>query len=65
MRLDNSARMNLPGSTTNNWTWRIGSSNVWEKLVPEAAALCKMAEVYDRLPAEVVAEAAEAEEAAS
>ena len=50
MRLDNSARMNLPGSTSNNWTWRIGGPDVWERLAPEAAALRQLAETYDRLP---------------
>ena len=24
MRLDNSARMNFPGTTKDNWGWRIG-----------------------------------------
>lgn len=50
MRLDNSARMNLPGSTSNNWTWRIGGPDVWERLAPEAAAMRQLAETYDRLP---------------
>ena len=50
MRLDNSARMNLPGSTSNNWTWRIGGPDVWERLAPEAAALRQLAQTYDRLP---------------
>ena len=62
MRLDNSARMNLPGSTVNNWTWRIGNPDIWEKLAPEAAALRELAEIYDRLPPEI-AEAAAPEEA--
>lgn len=59
MRLDNSARMNLPGSTTNNWTWRIGGPDIWDKLAPEAAALKELAQTYDRLPEEPV-EAAQA-----
>ena len=42
MRLDNSGRMNLPGSVKNNWTWRIGDSDVWKKLAPEAKALKKL-----------------------
>ena len=50
MRLDNSGRMNLPGSTKNNWTWRIGDSDVWDTLAGEAEALKEMAETYDRLP---------------
>ena len=52
MRLDNSARMNLPGSTTNNWTWRVGGPDIWEKLAPEAEALRELVETYDRLPEE-------------
>lgn len=50
MRLDNSGRMNLPGSTVNNWTWRIGESDVWKRLASEAKALRQLGEVYDRLP---------------
>ena len=50
MRLDNRGRMNLPGSTKNNWTWRIGDADVWKRLAPEAEALKEMAETYDRLP---------------
>ena len=50
MRLDNSGRMNLPGSTKNNWVWRIGDSDVWKKLAPEAKALREMGELYDRMP---------------
>lgn len=50
MRLDNSGRMNLPGSTKNNWTWRIGSTDVWKKLAAEAKALKELAETYDRMP---------------
>ena len=50
MRLDNSGRMNLPGSTENNWMWRIGDSDVWKRLAPEAKALRQLGEVYDRLP---------------
>ena len=52
MRLDNSGRMNLPGSVENNWTWRIGDSDVWNKLAPEAKALKKLGATYDRLPGE-------------
>jgi 4-alpha-glucanotransferase len=50
MRLDNCGRMNLPGSVENNWTWRIGDSDVWKKLAPEAKTLKKLGETYDRLP---------------
>ena len=60
MRLDNSARMNLPGSTSNNWTWRIGGPDVWERLAPEAAALRQLAETYDRMPEGLKKEAASA-----
>jgi hypothetical protein len=63
MRLDNSARMNLPGSTSNNWTWRVGGPGVWETLTAEATALRGLIETYDRLPEELKAAAGEAEEA--
>lgn len=50
MRLDNSARMNTPGKAAGNWAWRVGSTDVWAKLQPEAAELKQLAYVYDRLP---------------
>ena len=49
MRLDNSARMNFPGTTKDNWGWRIGEPGVLEGLAEEAAALRELAEAYDRL----------------
>jgi len=49
MRLDNSARMNLPGTAGGNWAWRIGGADVWQRLAPEAEALRALAETYGRL----------------
>lgn len=50
MRLDNSARMNTPGKAAGNWAWRVGDSNVWDKLQKEATELRQLAFTYDRLP---------------
>eukprot|EP00775_Hariotina_reticulata_P005043 gene5043-5285_t len=50
MRLDNSARMNVPGKAAGNWAWRAGSSDVWLTLSDEAAELKRLAYIYDRLP---------------
>jgi len=50
MRLDNSARMNVPGKAAGNWAWRVGSSDVWLTLADEAAELKRLAYIYDRLP---------------
>jgi 4-alpha-glucanotransferase len=50
MRLDNSARMNTPGKAAGNWAWRVGDSNIWQQLQPEAAELKRLAYVYDRMP---------------
>lgn len=50
MRLDNTARMNFPGTTKGNWSWRIGDSDVWSKLKKEAKELKQLATDYDRLP---------------
>lgn len=36
MRLDNSARMNTPGSIQGNWIWRIGDETVWAGLTEHA-----------------------------
>jgi len=49
MRLDNTARMNLPGTAGGNWAWRIGGADVWQRLAPEAEALRALAETYGRL----------------
>ena len=49
LRLDNSARMNFPGTVVDNWTWRIGEADVWVKLTQEAADLHLLAETFDRL----------------
>ena len=53
MRLDNSARMNLPGQAGGNWAWRVGGPEVWERLAPEADALRALAETYGRLAPQV------------
>lgn len=50
MRLDNSARMNFPGTIKGNWAWRVGDSSVWQRLAPEAKALKQLAAAFDRLP---------------
>ena len=50
MRLDNSARMNTPGKAAGNWAWRVGGSDVWSQLEPEATELKRLSYVYDRLP---------------
>ncbi|KAK9836949.1 hypothetical protein WJX81_002075 [Elliptochloris bilobata] len=62
MRLDNSARMNLPGQAGGNWAWRMGGPKVWERLAPEADALRAMAETYGRLAPRAAAADEEAEE---
>lgn len=66
MRLDNSARMNTPGRAAGNWAWRVGGSGIWQQLQPEAAALRRLAYVYDRMPkgVEIDLVAAEAKEKA-
>lgn len=48
MRLDNSARMNLPGSTTNNWSWRMGDNKVWAKLNKHTDEIQMWLKDYDR-----------------
>lgn len=50
MRLDNTARMNIPGKAEGNWAWRVGSPDVWQQLSEEAAELQRLAYVYNRLP---------------
>eukprot|EP01026_Neomeris_dumetosa_P025558 TRINITY_DN21030_c0_g1_i3.p1 TRINITY_DN21030_c0_g1~~TRINITY_DN21030_c0_g1_i3.p1 ORF type:complete len:325 (-),score=42.78 TRINITY_DN21030_c0_g1_i3:168-1082(-) len=50
MRLDNSARMNSPGKAAGNWAWRVGDSDVWERLSKEASDLNEMVLTYDRSP---------------
>lgn len=48
--MDNSARMNTPGKAAGNWAWRVGGSDIWQKLQKEAEELKRLAYVYDRLP---------------
>ena len=47
LRLDNSARMNLPGSTTNNWSWRV-DEKVWKKLDKATPEIQQWLKDYDR-----------------
>lgn len=49
MRLNNSARMNFPGTVKHNWVWRIGEADIWKKLSTEAEELRKLLQTYDRL----------------
>ena len=49
MRLDNAARMNFPGTVENNWVWRVGDSDIWKELKPEAADLKGLLQTFDRL----------------
>ncbi|GMH35803.1 hypothetical protein BSKO_03671 [Bryopsis sp. KO-2023] len=50
MRLDNSGRMNSPGTAEGNWDWRVTDYNIWENLAGDAKELRKMARIYNRLP---------------
>ena len=50
MRLDDTARMNVPGRAEGNWTWRVGNSDVWRQLADEQADLKRMIRMYDRAP---------------
>lgn len=49
MRLDDSARMNTPGKAEGNWAWRVGGSDVWERLATEAEDLRRLVHITDRL----------------
>lgn len=49
MRLDNTARMNFPGTVKNNWTWRIGDHGIWQRLEKESNELRLLLKIYDRL----------------
>jgi 4-alpha-glucanotransferase len=49
MRLDNTARMNTPGTAPGNWRWRIGDSGVWARLAKESADLKAVAHASNRL----------------
>ena len=45
LALGSDSRMNIPGTTVNNWQWRFN----WDQLAPETAARLKtMLELYDR-----------------
>jgi 4-alpha-glucanotransferase len=43
--LDSQARMNLPGTTRNNWKWRAQASDFSDQLADD---LAKMTEIYGR-----------------
>ncbi len=49
MRLDNTARMNKPGTAAGNWRWRMGDGGVWERLGRESTDLRKLAQDTNRL----------------
>ena len=50
LRLDNRARMNLPGTATSaNWTWR-ASEGVFKRAAKEASDLRALCSLYGRLP---------------
>lgn len=49
MRLDNTARMNTPGTAAGNWRWRIGDSGVWERLRKEGGELKAIAHDTNRI----------------
>jgi 4-alpha-glucanotransferase len=46
LRLGGDARMNLPGTTVNNWLWRMKADDLKTELAEELAALTKL---YDRI----------------
>ena len=50
MRLDNTGRMNQPGTTDGNWAWGVGSSDVWSTLSKEAKGLRHLNAIFDRMP---------------
>ena len=50
MRLDNSARMNFPGTVEGNWSWRVGDEKIWGNLAQEAGDLRALCAATDRLP---------------
>ena len=45
LELDNTARMNTPGSTEGNWLWRMKEGAITPDLIAKIAAMTKM---YDR-----------------
>lgn len=47
LSLDSSHRMNIPGTTEDNWRWRFDWSQVWSSL---SADLHKLVELYGRVP---------------
>ncbi|GBG80948.1 hypothetical protein CBR_g31505 [Chara braunii] len=51
MRLDNSARMNMPGVKTGNWGWRMGEVDVLQRTLCDEAKMFKdLVNMYNRLP---------------
>jgi len=50
MGLDNvDGRMNTPGRAEGNWAWRVGESNIWERLAPEAKRMKTLIEAFGRV----------------
>jgi len=45
--LDTSARMNVPGTATGNWTWRVSAEQLNGTV---ARRLRTLSELYERLP---------------
>ncbi|PNH04623.1 4-alpha-glucanotransferase DPE1, chloroplastic/amyloplastic [Tetrabaena socialis] len=60
MRLDNTARMNTPGTAAGNWRWRMGDWGVYDRLKAETADLHQVAKDTNRLPPPAKKKAAEA-----
>jgi 4-alpha-glucanotransferase len=60
LRLDNGARMNVPGRAMGNWSWRMAPSaeGLWEALQPEAAQLRELCKLTDRLAPDSLEQAA-------
>lgn len=50
LRLDNSHRMNSPGTAAGNWGWRLPDSFKWGSISKESARLRTMAVMFDRCP---------------
>lgn len=49
MGLDNvDGRMNTPGRAEGNWAWRVGESDIWERLAPEAERMKGLVEAFGR-----------------
>ena len=47
--LGSEARMNLPGTSTGNWLWRLDGTNLTSQL---ATSLCRMTAEFERIPSD-------------